>query len=288
MYGLAEQYPQIVVVSSQKNQGVSATRNIAINKAQGEFIWFVDPDDLLYPGSVRFLYDSIANSDQNIIIANYMRVDEDAVIERFKKVESDFSVSLVSSQGNIGAKDVQRQNNGYGMCSSCCCIFRRSFLIDNNLYFRENIHFQEDTVFYYEFTRKTEYVLSSDCLCYLYRQRNSSAIHSRSDVRMKKYYNSLVNMLGVYEEYNKGGVDDSVLLGKIHQSKEKIAQVLTMISDTDFVKEQIKVLRKNKVYPYPFRWTVLKADHSIFRRIVLFLLPIPAFFWIIHYIFKTK
>ena len=288
IHRLAEKHPQIVVVSSKQNQGVSATRNIAINKSRGEFIWFVDPDDLLYPGSARFLYDSIAASDQNVIIANYMRINEDATIEQFEKSKSDHTVSLVSSKGNIGAKDIQRQNNGYGMCSVCCCIFRRSFLIDNDLNFRENIHFQEDTVFYYEFTRKTEYVLSSDCLCYLYRQRSSSAIHTKNDMRMKKYYNSLVNMLEVYEEYKMNGNNETELLNKIHQSKEKIVQVLVMISDADFVKEQMGVLRKKGIYPYPLRWDVLKADVALIRRVVLFLLPIGPFFGITNYIFRIK
>ena len=235
------------------------------------------------------MYRAISETSQNVIIGNYMKVNEDARWSDFKENDVECTASLVSSNDNIGAKDVQRQNNGYGMCSSCCGMFRRSFLVENNLYFRENIHFQEDTVFYYEFTRRTEQVLSSNCLCYLYRQRNSSAIHTRNDARTKKYYNSLLNMLNVYMEYNDKSIErDPELLAKIHQSKEKIAQVLTMVSDTAYVKDELKSLRKQGIYPYRFRWDVLKADVSLSMRAVLFLLPIPMFFWLTHYAFKIK
>ena len=105
---------------------------------------------------------------------------------------------------------------------------------------------------------------------------------------MKKYYISLVNMLEVYEEYKKNGNNEIEILNKIHQSKEKIVQVLAMISDTDFVKDQMGMLRKKGIYPYPLRWNVLKSDGSLVRRMVLFLLPISPFFWITNYIFKTK
>lgn len=286
---LSMQNPRVVVVASPENKGVSATRNTAIRSARGTFIWFVDPDDLLYPGAVERMYKAISESSQDVIIGNYMKVNEDAKWSDFEKSDCECTTVLVSSKDNIGAKDAQRTNNGYGMCSSCCGIFRRSFLVENNLYFRENIHFQEDTVFYYEFTRRTEQVLSSNCLCYLYRQRRSSAIHARNDERTKKYYNSLLNMLGVYLEYEKKSTEkDPELSKKIHQSKEKVAQVLAMVSDTGYVKKELKSLRQKGFYSYRLRWDVLRSEASLAMRLVLFLLPIPMFFWLTHYAFKAK
>ena len=71
---LSMQHPQIVVVASLENKGVSATRNTAIRSARGTFIWFVDPDDLLYPGAVERMYKAISETSQNVIIGNYMKV----------------------------------------------------------------------------------------------------------------------------------------------------------------------------------------------------------------------
>ena len=73
LHELSMKHPEIVIVKSQKNEGVSATRNKALKKARGEFVWFVDPDDLLFPGSIKFLYNAISSTDENVIIANYMK-----------------------------------------------------------------------------------------------------------------------------------------------------------------------------------------------------------------------
>lgn len=50
---IAQQYPITVLV--QENQGVSAARNNAAQYARGEYILFLDSDDLLYPDSLEAL-----------------------------------------------------------------------------------------------------------------------------------------------------------------------------------------------------------------------------------------
>ena len=46
-----------VVVIDQENQGVSIARNNGINKAQGDYIGFVDPDDWVEPDMFKILYE---------------------------------------------------------------------------------------------------------------------------------------------------------------------------------------------------------------------------------------
>ena len=42
----ANEYPNLRVIHKE-NSGVSATRNIALDMAQGEYIWFIDSDDFI-------------------------------------------------------------------------------------------------------------------------------------------------------------------------------------------------------------------------------------------------
>lgn len=46
----------------QPNQGVSVARNNALDLADGEFIWFVDADDYILPGSLTYLYKAVSQS----------------------------------------------------------------------------------------------------------------------------------------------------------------------------------------------------------------------------------
>ena len=50
---IAKRYP--ITVLAQQNQGVSAARNNAAQYAQGEYVLFLDSDDLLYPDSLEVL-----------------------------------------------------------------------------------------------------------------------------------------------------------------------------------------------------------------------------------------
>ena len=51
------------IVVHKENAGVSAARNDALDMAAGEFIMFVDSDDVLLPGALRLLHEAASDCD---------------------------------------------------------------------------------------------------------------------------------------------------------------------------------------------------------------------------------
>ena len=71
----AEKDPRIKVIH-RENGGLSAARNSGIDAAMGEFLLFVDSDDLLEPDAVRRAVDAQRQQDADLVIFNLTYVDE--------------------------------------------------------------------------------------------------------------------------------------------------------------------------------------------------------------------
>ena len=61
-------------VLNQENQGLSMARNNGVDAAKGEYVWFVDADDVISQESVRLLCDSMAS--QPDVIPIYAKDDD--------------------------------------------------------------------------------------------------------------------------------------------------------------------------------------------------------------------
>jgi glycosyltransferase involved in cell wall biosynthesis len=65
----------------QENRGDAAARNRLIELAQGEYISFIDSDDVLLPDAIERMVDAIkAESDDVVVYGSYFRIDQDGKI----------------------------------------------------------------------------------------------------------------------------------------------------------------------------------------------------------------
>ena len=71
---LHRQYPQRVKLQwNENNQGISTTRNRLIDAADGEHVWFVDPDDYVLDGALETLRAIINTHDPDLILCDYRK-----------------------------------------------------------------------------------------------------------------------------------------------------------------------------------------------------------------------
>lgn len=74
-----------VVVIAKENGGVSTARNVGLDRMTGEFVTFVDSDDLVHPEYFELLAAAQTDTDADITVCSYTRVSD-----------SDFPISFGS------------------------------------------------------------------------------------------------------------------------------------------------------------------------------------------------
>ncbi|MCK9684960.1 glycosyltransferase family 2 protein [Scleromatobacter humisilvae] len=64
------------VVRHARNQGVAAARNTLLDEARGEWLWFVDPDDVVAPGALASLRTIVETSAPDLVMCDFRTFDD--------------------------------------------------------------------------------------------------------------------------------------------------------------------------------------------------------------------
>ena len=113
----------------QENAGDAAARNKLIKLAQGEFIVFIDSDDLLMPDAVERMMRVVEERDREVIVYGpYLRIDQEGNVYgryRQKLYSGDitkylFQEIFIHSCGSMFPKRVLEIANGFDTSLSVC------------------------------------------------------------------------------------------------------------------------------------------------------------------------
>lgn len=154
----------------KENGGVSSARNFGIEKANGEYIMFVDGDDIINKHAVELYYGSIIKANADISFSNMTEIND-----IHYAAECPANVNDVI----IGLSDILKKEYIIVGFSSCAKLFKASFISD--LRFNTSFKIGEDTLFMSQVLNKNPAITYIDTPLYYYYQRQESAMHSGFD-----------------------------------------------------------------------------------------------------------
>lgn len=83
---------QSIKLIEQNNLNASIARNEGIKSASGEFVLFLDSDDVLMPNAIRIMMDEAINKNADLLIGNYNVIDENNnIIEENRDIVKNMS-----------------------------------------------------------------------------------------------------------------------------------------------------------------------------------------------------
>ena len=158
----AATYPGLFKLRHQPNQGVSVARNNALDMATGQYIWFVDADDYILPGSICYISEILRKSGCDTLFFGNEPFVADTATEY----------------------EIINDRNDFLYRHTCFCnplmIFSREIIAKNDIQFPVGIRMGEDLEFQYTYLIHSRKLATTPSSFYHIREREGSASRSAS------------------------------------------------------------------------------------------------------------
>lgn len=225
-----------IKVINQKHYGVSHTRNNGIRISKGDFITFVDSDDFIDLNVFEKCVKKIINNNADIVV--YQLIVENQKYQRY------LGNKLYISDPYSAIRDF----NLYP--STCNKIFRRKLIIDNNIFFKEDVIYAEDAIFKEFSFLKASVIALEPSVIYHYVYRNNSAEHSLNEtIKIESQIKRIDYLYDFYKKNNELRNIDNLIEILVH----KVIPLINIVKNNDiknFYKLIILKLYNSKLKPF--------------------------------------
>ena len=238
-----------IKIFNQNNKGVSIARNVGISLATGQYIMFVDADDMVSKNYIENLITSIEETNTDMVVCGYTKEKTELV---HKKNSQEIKGEIINA--NTMLENMMENNLQEGYLWNK--IFKKSIINDNSLEFKEGVNVWEDLYFVIEYLSKSNKIFTINEKLYYYRTREGSAVNRKETATdlvgkikilelIMKNYNLIINSKNYY------GIKRmyiTVLLKYLLQIKKNNKEFIKeKLSKVKKIKKDIKIGFKNEI-----------------------------------------
>jgi glycosyltransferase involved in cell wall biosynthesis len=196
-----------ISVIHKENGGVASARNLGMAHAKGEYVIFLDSDDLFKSNALRDLYDvALQNTDCQIVQGAHEVMKYSSLPNGQLVSVGDITISQIDSYRIIKKKVVFNSNDYYsevlcGHMFSQNVLIRRNFLLANKIRYNESQCYMEDAAFWVNLLSFNPRCIYSGIRTYIYRWNIPTSLSGssisdkkiRSQISVAKSIKSMLN-----------------------------------------------------------------------------------------------
>lgn len=171
----------IFIIENKENMGPGISRNIAIQQAKGEYLYFLDGDDYLDPIAIEAMLMSAIDNRSDLVISGFIRVTENGNEIYRSNFPSSITVNKLHLMKTILAYNVSSMIGNR--------LVKKSIFIDNNLQFPSGLH-EDFSIMYKIFFFANNVYVHPDFL-YYWVQRKGSTVETISSEHIDGIINGL-------------------------------------------------------------------------------------------------
>ncbi|GAA4278947.1 glycosyltransferase family 2 protein [Aquimarina mytili] len=226
-----------------KNHGVGYTRNVGLEKSEGEYIWFIDSDDYIDQGFIQKIHETLKNQAPDMVLFGYKRVTP----------EGD-QVSILKYEDNeLTLSDII--NKSIYSNSVCCKAIKTDIIKSNKIRFDLGVITAEDFDFSFRSLYFSEKIITISDVGYNYVVNDNSVSNKRSKDHLEKLAIDTVKVTENIDFFLN--LNETDFPGKKEAFKPWIDNFLygLMFSlfrfkyNIRFIGEIVGLLKRNKHYP---------------------------------------
>ena len=175
----------------KENGGQSSSRNLGLSYAKGEYIVFLDSDDVISKDFLSILEKLIKEKEADFSFCNF------AFVKSQIPIEDNNNKIKVYNRNELLNTFLKREIN-FVLPSM---MFRKDFIIDNNLLFNEDIRFSEDQMYIWNAIVHCKKAVYTNKKMYGYYLRSNSIMTGSP-------FNKIMNGFKVYKDFTNSLISE--------------------------------------------------------------------------------